>query len=131
MALKMFTCLKLRLPDNKMKTLASSILKSATCISLCLFLSACFIRPYKFDITQGNLVTADTVEQLQTGMTEEQVQYLLGTPMLHDVFHTNRWDYIYYEKPGYGEPKRRHLAIYFEQGRVERITRDEMPASVA
>ncbi len=114
-----------------MKTLASFILKSVTWISLCVCLSACFIRPYKFDIAQGNLVTADKVEQLQTGMSEDQVQYLLGTPMLHDVFHTNRWDYIYYEKPGYGEPKRRHLAIYFEQGHVDRITRDELPSSVA
>lgn len=114
-----------------MKTLAASLLKYTVWATLCLCISGCFIRPYKFDIEQGNLVTAEKVEQVQPGMSEEQVRYLLGSPMLHDVFHTNRWDYIYYEKPGYGEPKRRHLAIYFDQGRVMNLTRDELPSSIA
>jgi len=113
----------------KMKT--RSFCKILSLVFLCLSLSACFVRPYKFDLEQGNIVTADKLEQIQPGMSEEQVRYVLGTPMLHDVFHTNRWDYIYYDKPGYGPEVRRHIAIYFDNGQVDHITRDEMPSAVA
>lgn len=114
-----------------MKTLAVSLCKGMICLFLFLSLSACFVRPYRFDIKQGNEINPAKVEEIQPGMSEEQVRYILGTPMLHDVFHANRWDYIYYDKPGYGEATRRHLAIYFDNGRVDRVTRDPMPAAVA
>lgn len=97
---------------------------------LCLSLSACFIRPYKFDITQGNPLTADKVAEIHPGMSAEQVRYTLGTPMLQDVFHDERWDYVYYDKPGYKAAKRSHMAIYFEDGRVARITKDAFPDAV-
>ncbi len=84
------------------------------------------MRPYKFDVEQGNVLSAEKIDEIQPGMSEEEVRYVLGTPMLQDVFHTNRWDYVYYEKPGYGDPVRQHLAIYFDNGRVERVTRDPM-----
>ena len=64
-------------------------------------------------------------------MSEEQVQYVLGTPMLQDVFHTNRWDYVYYEKPGKGPVKRSHLAIYFNDGVVSEVISDPLPENVA
>ncbi|HRE31640.1 MAG TPA: outer membrane protein assembly factor BamE [Candidatus Berkiella sp.] len=64
---------------------------------------------------------------IHAGMSEEEVRYILGTPMLHDIFHTNRWDYVYLEKPNEGEEVRRHLAIYFENGYVEKITQDPLP----
>lgn len=110
-----------------MKKLVDNLVKALLLITLSLSLSACFIRPYKFGITQGNVVSPDKIEQIRPGMSEDQVRYVLGTPMLHDVFHTNRWDYIYYEKPGYGPEKRQHIAIYFDHGYVDRITRDQMP----
>lgn len=113
-----------------MKTLFS-IFKCLAWISLCLSLSACFVRPYRFDLKQGNVITAEKVEQIQQGMSEDQVRYILGTPMLHDVFHTNRWDYIYFDRPNHGEITRRHLAIYFENGQVDHISHDPLPESVA
>lgn len=102
-----------------------------SCALLALSLSACFIRPYKFDLEQGNLISADKIAQVQPGMSEEQVKYVLGTPMLQDVFHTNRWDYVYLEKPSYGKEKRSHLAIYFNDGVVSEVIRDPLPENVA
>ena len=51
------------------------------------------LRPYRPDVQQGNVVTKDMVDQLRPGMTRDQVRFLLGTPMLTDVFHQDRWDY--------------------------------------
>ncbi len=114
-----------------MKTLALSLSKFVGFVILSLLLSGCFIRPYKFDLKQGNEITPDKIAQVQPGMSEEQVRHVLGTPMLHDVFHTNRWDYVYYEKPGHGPVTRRHLAIYFNDGRVAEVTRDPLVEDVA
>lgn len=110
-----------------MKVQPRTLIQCACWLLLSLSLSACFVRPYKFDLIQGNDITSESVSLIHPGMSEEEVRYLLGTPMLHDIFHTNRWDYVYLEKPGHGEEIRRHLAIYFENGRVEKITQDPLP----
>ena len=94
---------------------------------LCISLSACIIRPYKFDLKQGNVLTRENVEQIEPGMSATSVRYALGTPMLNDVFHTERWDYIYIDRPRKGKETRRHLAIYFEGGSVARVTHDPLP----
>ncbi len=104
-------------------------LKCTLLLLLSLFLSACVLRPYKFDIQQGNVITPEKVAQIQPGMSPEQVEYVLGTPLLNDVFHTERWDYIFYEKPGYKKPTRRHLAVYFADGKVVRVSEDPLPNS--
>ena len=54
-----------------------------------------FLTPYKMDIRQGNFVTPQMREKLKLGMSRQQVRYVLGTPMVNDVFHGNRWDYVY------------------------------------
>ncbi len=114
-----------------MKSLALTTSKLIGCLVLTLALNACFIRPYKFDLEQGNLISADKIAEVEVGMSEEQVKYVLGTPMLQDVFHTYRWDYVYYEKPGNGSPAiRSHLAIYFDRGVVDKIIRDPLPSLV-
>jgi len=92
----------------------------------CSLLCGCFIKPYKFDLYQGNIITPDKVAQVQPGMSQEQVRYVLGTPMLNDVFETARWDYVYLEKPGKGPAIRRHLAVFFDNGRVAKITQDPL-----
>ncbi len=61
-------------------------------------LSACsifFPEPYKVAVTQGNLVTQEQLSQLQVGMSESQVTYLLGTPMVQDNFKPDEWHYLY------------------------------------
>jgi len=104
-----------------------ALLQCVCCLLLSLCLSACFVRPYRFDLIQGNPLSPESISLIHQGMSEDEVRYVLGTPMLHDIFHTNRWDYVYIERPGNGEETRRHLAIYFENGRVDRITQDPLP----
>ena len=53
------------------------------------------LSPYKVPILQGNIIEEKDVEQLSAGLTKDQVQYLLGTPMLNSPLHQDRWDYIY------------------------------------
>ena len=82
---------------------------------------------YKIDVQQGNAVEPEKVHQLKIGMTKSQVEYLLGTPMITDIFHPDRWDYIYYLIPDYGERQRRHVAIFFEGDTVSKIEEDDIP----
>jgi outer membrane protein assembly factor BamE len=87
-----------------------------------LLLSACI---YRIDIQQGNLLEQRDIEQVEVGMTRSQVQFLLGTPMVADSFHRDRWDYAYYLKRGRSrEVDRRWIVVYFDEDRVARIERD-------
>lgn len=97
-------------------------------LALPLILSACtsssmpdFLQVYKMDIHQGNILDEDKIKGLRLGMSENEVRFLLGSPMLVDIFHQNRWDYIYYNKPGKGEPEQRRISLFFESGRLARI----------
>ena len=80
---------------------------------------------YRIDIQQGNVIEQEAVDQVEVGMTRSAVQFLLGTPMVADAFHQQRWDYTYYLRRGRSrEIDRRWLVIYFEDDRVARIERD-------
>nr|WP_245801317.1 outer membrane protein assembly factor BamE [Pollutimonas bauzanensis] len=83
--------------------------------------------PYRPDVQQGNWITSEQVAQLQKGMTREQVRFILGTPTLQDVFRTNRWDYPYYNKPGYGKEQERKFTVWFEGDSLARWEGDEQP----
>jgi len=87
------------------------------------------LRPYKLDIRQGNLVTQEMISQLKKGMTRDQVRFALGTPLLTDVFHADRWDYAYRYQPGYGETEQRVITVHFDHDQLVRITGDVTPAS--
>ena len=63
------------------------------------------VTPYRMDIQQGNFVTLDMVEKLQAGQTKEQVRFILGTPLLTDVFHVSRWDYVFRSAKGWSDPE--------------------------
>jgi len=86
------------------------------------------LRPYRPDVQQGNIITKDMVEQLRTGMTRDQVRFLLGTPMLTDMFHQDRWDYPYYLNRRTGETQIRKLSVVFDDGKLARYESDAMPA---
>ncbi|WP_316404081.1 outer membrane protein assembly factor BamE, partial [Burkholderia pseudomallei] len=58
------------------------------------------ITPYRITVVQGNFVSQEKASQLQVGMSREQVRALLGTPLLTDMFHADRWDYLFYFKRG-------------------------------
>jgi outer membrane protein assembly factor BamE len=97
-----------------------------------LALSACappdVIKPYRMDIQQGNYVSQEMVSQLKVGMTKEQVRYVLGTPLVADIFHADRWDYVYYKDPRRGTREGRKIAVIFENGKLARVTGDVVPA---
>jgi outer membrane protein assembly factor BamE len=85
---------------------------------------------YKMDIQQGNYLEGKTVDQLQVGMTRTQVRYLLGTPLVPDVFDRDRWDYLYYFRHGRRRPDTpRRVVVYFKDDKVTRLERIDVPAS--
>lgn len=88
------------------------------------------LNPYRIDIRQGNLVTQEMVGQLKAGMSREQVRFLLGTPMLADVFHPDRWDYVYFFKPGNKpeDTQQRRLIVYFEDDKLVSVGGDVVAA---
>jgi outer membrane protein assembly factor BamE len=87
------------------------------------------VTPYRIDIQQGNYVTQEMVSQLKPGMTKEQVQSTLGTPLLTDVFHADRWDYIYSLDAANGKKEQRKLTAYFKDGKLQRVDGDVVPAA--
>jgi len=83
------------------------------------------ITPYRMEIQQGNYVSKDSVEKLKPGMTKEQVRFVLGTPLVTDIFHANRWDYPYYREPaGGGAREEGRLVVHFDDGKVARVETD-------
>lgn len=81
---------------------------------------------YRIDVPQGNYLEQSKVDQLQVGMTKEQVQYLLGTPLLQDPFNQTRWDYVFIKRKGHEDPIQRTLLVYFgENGLVSDIQLDK------
>ena len=80
---------------------------------------------YRMDIQQGNLLEEARLEQVEIGMTRSQVQFLLGTPMVSDSFHHDRWDYTYYMQHGRSpEIDRRWFIVFFEGDAVIRLERN-------
>lgn len=97
----------------------------ALVLALALPLAGCgWLAPYRMDIQQGNFVSQDMVSQLKRGMTRDQVRFVLGTPLVTDIFHANRWDYVYYlDRPGQPRVERR-LAVFFDDDRLARLEGD-------
>lgn len=92
-------------------------------------LSSC--ATYKMDIRQGNYVTPDMRGKLKLGMTKTQVRFVLGTPMINDVFHGNRWDYVYRLKHDGKEIEKQNLTLYFEGDNLARIDDGSQPVFAA
>jgi outer membrane protein assembly factor BamE len=95
--------------------------------AVCSLLAACSsFNPYKIDVQQGNVLTQEMVAQLKPGQTREQVRFILGTPLLTDIFHQQRWDYVYsYRKGRSGEVETRQFSVYFDKdNRLERVSGD-------
>ncbi len=84
------------------------------------------VTEYKIDIQQGNVLTQEMVSQLKPGLTKDQVRFILGTPVLMDMFHANRWDYVYrLQKGSTGEVEMRQFSTFFDaSGRLVRVGGD-------
>ena len=85
------------------------------------------VSPYKIDVLQGNFVSSEQVAALKPGMPRSQVRDILGTPLLTDVFHSNRWDYVFTYKRGNADPVSRRLTVFFAGDALDRFQSDEMP----
>ncbi|HWK70823.1 MAG TPA: outer membrane protein assembly factor BamE [Burkholderiaceae bacterium] len=113
------------------KPIFSTLRAGLAASAIALALAACGTTnwgfPYRPDVQQGNWITAEQVAQLQKGMSREQVRFILGTPTLQDVFRTNRWDYPYYNKPGYGDEQERKFTVWFEGDSLVRWEGDQQP----
>lgn len=81
---------------------------------------------YQAPLSQGNMLKDEDLEQVEVGMTRSQVRFLLGTPMVDDPFHRERWDYVYYLRIGRDKAQfKRWVSIFFDGDTVVRIERDQ------
>ncbi len=87
------------------------------------------LSPYRIDVRQGNYLNQDMVAKLRAGQSREQVRFILGSPLIEDAFHSDRWDYVYRFKPGSGESTERHFAVYFDGDKLVRVSGDVIPDS--
>ena len=84
-------------------------------------------QPYRISIPQGNYVTKEMLAQVKPGMTPEQVRFALGTPLVRDVFHPDRWDYVFRFQRASGRADQRHATVFFDNGKVARIEETDLP----
>ncbi len=85
------------------------------------------ITPYRMVIQQGNFISQEMVSQLKPGMAKEQVRFILGTPLVTDIFHADRWDYVFFREAADGKREQRNLSVVFENGKLARVFGDLLP----
>ena len=81
---------------------------------------------YKIDVQQGNTLDQEQIDQVKVGMNRKQVTFVLGSPMLRDSFHPDRWDYVYSFKAGNGKLFSQRLSLFFENDKLVKI-KNNMP----
>jgi outer membrane protein assembly factor BamE len=113
---------------------AMRTLNSLLAVACLLLLSACnnigsmdFPGVYKISIPQGNIITQEMVDQLRPGMTKRQVIFVMGTPLIRDPYHQDRWDYVYNFQPGGGERGQERLSVLFENDQLVSLSGDFEP----
>ena len=82
---------------------------------------------YRIDVQQGNYVTQDVAAKLKTGMTRTEARQVLGTPLLSDVFHADRWDYYFSNAKGGKAGDRKLFSVFFKDDKVASFTGDTQP----
>lgn len=89
------------------------------------------VKPYKLEIQQGNVVTSKMLLQLKPGMTKSQVRYIMGTPLIQDSFHGNRWDYFYQMREGGKVTEQRLVYLTFKNALLDKVSGDVVPQGTA
>ena len=92
-----------------------------------LFITGCSSIPsvlYKIDVQQGNIITQDMVDKLKPNMTKSQVRFVLGTALIGDVFHKDRWDYVYRLLQHGNLVEEYKLTVFFEDDKLVRTAGD-------
>jgi outer membrane protein assembly factor BamE len=124
--------------NSKHRRIRKELIRSSLLALLAPVLVACadfgsmdFPGVYKIGIPQGNVITQNMVDQLRPGMTKRQVIFVMGTPLVRDPFHQDRWDYIYSYQPGGGERGQERLSVFFANDELLRFTGDFSPTPPA
>jgi outer membrane protein assembly factor BamE len=89
------------------------------------------LTPYRIVIQQGNFISQEMVSQLKPGMSKEQVRFVLGTPLVNDIFHADRWDYVFFRELPSGKREQRNLSVVFENNKLVRLLGDLLPSDGA
>ena len=101
--------------------------------ALCLLVAGCSWVPtwgvYKIDVNQGNFITQDAVEKLRVGQTKSQVKLILGTPLVADAFHSNRWDYVYRFEANGRLIEDRKFMVAFQDDKLAKWSGEDVPIS--
>lgn len=107
---------------------ALAVLLLASCGSMGISIPS--LKPYRIELQQGNFISQEMVSKLKPGMTKDQVRFVLGTPMITDAFHADRWDYVYRrQRVNSNVLEHRKVAVFFEDGKLKRVEGDVEPAS--
>src|SRR5574343_781693 len=85
---------------------------------------------YTIDIEQGNMIDQAMVDQLRPNMSKRQVLYIMGSPMLTDTFHEQRWDYLYSDQPGGEARMQKRLSLYFNGDNLTGVQGDFRPSQL-
>jgi outer membrane protein assembly factor BamE len=92
-----------------------------------------FLSPYRLDVQQGNFISAEMMSQLQDGlkrkegMSKDLVRFLLGTPLINDVFHGDRWDYVFRLQRNDGEILTSHVTVFFTGNQLSKVDGANLP----
>lgn len=101
----------------------------------CTLLSSCstlqFPGVYKVTVEQGNVITQDMVDQLKPGMSTDQVEYIMGSPLIKDTLNPGRWDYLYSISRGGKPRKQQRISLFFKNEQLEYFTGDFVPTSIS
>lgn len=87
------------------------------------------VTPYRVEVVQGNVVTKEQAERIKPGMSRAQVRDILGSPLLTDAFHADRWDYVFTIRRQGAEPQRRRIVVRFDGEKLKSMDAgDDLPA---
>jgi outer membrane protein assembly factor BamE len=106
---------------------------------LCLSLAACAslqssdsllsrITPYRVEVVQGNVVTKEQIERIKPGLTRSQVRDVMGSPLLTDPFHADRWDYVFSIRRQGAQPQERSVVLRFDGDALKSVEAPELPS---
>lgn len=84
--------------------------------SFYLLIASC--ATYKIEVQQGNLVTQEMLNQLELNMQAKKVRFIMGTPLMIDTFHQQRWDYLYSLQPGGSQRQQRKITLFFDKNKL-------------
>ena len=106
------------------------VLSRFSLIGIFFSLAACqgvFPGVFRIDVAQGNILSERSLDALELGLEKQQVLYVLGTPLIEDVFNAGRWDYFYYFSERGGAPNVYRVTLHFDAERLARIEKSEHP----